>query len=59
MNLGDTISLQGLAYYRYFQQQVANGNAPNDTPCNDGSGLLCSATGFSSTQGGAFIEGFH
>src|SRR5262249_35068918 len=24
-----------LAYYRYFQQRVSNGNAPNDTPCKN------------------------
>jgi len=57
-DLSDTLSVQALAYYRYFQQQVANGNAPNNTPCNDGSGLLCSASGISTTQGGVFISDF-
>lgn len=54
-----TTSVQALAYYRYFAQRVTNGNAPNDTPCNDGSGLLCSATGaYSTTRGGLFIADF-
>lgn len=55
----DTTSVQALAYYRYFLQRVVNGNAPNDTPCNDGSGLLCSSPGvYSTTLGGAFILDF-
>ena len=35
IELGDTLSLQALGYYRYFQQRVVNGNAPNDTPCKN------------------------
>jgi outer membrane receptor protein involved in Fe transport len=58
LDVTDTTSIQGLVYYRYFLQRVANGNAPNDTPCNDGSGLLCSATGYSTTLGGAYIADF-
>ncbi len=58
VDLSDTTSLQGLAYYRYFRQNVNNGNAPNDTPCKDGSGLLCSNAGYSMTLGGAFIADF-
>ena len=54
----DTTSVQALVYYRYFRQRVTNGNAPNDTPCNDGSGLLCSDRGYSTTLGGAFIPDF-
>ena len=54
----DTTSIQAVTYYRYFLQRVANGNAPNDTPCNDGSGLLCSDSGFSTTLGGGFIPDF-
>ena len=54
----DTTSVQAVVYYRYFLQRVTNGNAPNDTPCNDGSGLLCSGSGFSTTLGGAFIPDF-
>ena len=54
----DTTSIQALAYYRYFLQRVINGNAPNDTPCDDGSGLLCFDGGFSTTLGGAFITDF-
>jgi iron complex outermembrane recepter protein len=58
VDLNDTNSVQAVAYYRYFLQRVTNGNAPNDTPCNDGSGLLCSDSGFSTTLGGAFISDF-
>ena len=54
----DQISLQALAYYRQFRQSVDNGNAPNDTPCNDGSGLLCTNSGVSTTFGGAPIPDF-
>ncbi len=54
----DTTSIQALAYYRYFLQRVTNGNAPNDTPCNDSSGLLCFDSGFSTTLGGGFIPDF-
>ena len=44
---------------RYFLQRVTNGNAPNDTPCDDGSGLLCSDPGvISTTLGGASIPDF-
>ncbi len=59
VELSDTLSLQALAYYRYFLQNVSNGNAPNDTPCNDGSGLLCTETGgVSTTFGGVPIVDF-
>jgi len=58
LDLSDTVSLQALAYYRYFLQNVSNGNAPNDTPCNDGSGLLCSSSGVSTTFGGVPIPDF-
>ncbi len=59
LEVTDTTSVQTLVYYRYFQQQVSNGNAPNNSPCNDGSGLLCSAPGVpSTTVGGATIPDF-
>ncbi len=52
-------SVQALAYYRYFLQRVFNGNAPNDTPCDDGSGLLCSSPGMpNTTLGGGAIPDF-
>lgn len=54
----DTTSVQAVAYYRYFLQRVLNGNAPNDTPCDDGSGLLCFDGGVSTTLGGAAIPDF-
>ena len=58
-DLDDTTSLQAVAYYDYFQQRVVNGNTGNDAPCDDGSGLLCSAPGVpSTTRGGAPIPDF-
>jgi outer membrane receptor protein involved in Fe transport len=52
-------SVQVVAYVDNFHQQVTNGNAPNDTPCNDGSGLLCDGAGDpSATLGGATIPAF-
>ncbi|MBS0642177.1 MAG: TonB-dependent receptor, partial [Proteobacteria bacterium] len=56
--VSDTTSVQGMAYYRYFLQRVTNGNAPNDTPCNDGSGLLCFSGGFTTLLGGALVPEF-
>lgn len=56
--LTDTTSIQALAYYDYFHQFVKNGNAPNDTPCDDGSGFLCSDSGVSTTRGGIPIPAF-
>ncbi len=55
----DTTSVQALAYYRYLLQRVVNGNAPNDVPANDGSGLLLNRNGgFSTTRGGGLIPDF-
>ncbi|WP_428486398.1 TonB-dependent receptor [Rhodopila sp.] len=53
-----TVSLQAVTYYNNFLQRVSNGNAPNDTPCNDGSGLLCARSGPSTTLGGATVPAF-
>jgi outer membrane receptor protein involved in Fe transport len=58
VDVSDTTSIQALAYYRYFLQRVTNGNAPNDTPCGNGSGLLCRDGVPSTTLGGAFIPNF-
>ena len=58
VDVTDTTSIQALAYYRYFLQRVTNGNAPNDTPCNDGTGLLCNDGVPSTTLGGGFITDF-
>jgi outer membrane receptor protein involved in Fe transport len=44
-DINDTTALQGLVYYTYLLQKVYNGNVPNLSPCNDGSGLLCDASG--------------
>jgi iron complex outermembrane recepter protein len=56
--ISDTVSLQGVTYYNNFLQRVSNGNASNDTPCTDGSGLLCFDGGHSTTLGGATIAAF-
>ena len=56
--LSDTTALQAVAHGDYFRQNVINGNAPNDTPCNDGSGLLCSGAGPSTPHGGQSIPAF-
>ncbi len=58
VDLSDQVSLQGLVYYRYFRQNVDNGNAPNDTPCNGLPGLLCTESGVSTTFGGMPITDF-
>jgi iron complex outermembrane recepter protein len=58
-DISDTRSLQFQAYYSYFQQRVVNGNTANDTPCDDGSGLLCQGPGdYSTTRGGGLIPAF-
>ncbi len=58
-DVSDTTSIQALAYYRYLLQRVVNGNAPNDTPANDGSGLLINSNGaYSTTRGGGMIPDF-
>ena len=49
-DITDTTSLQGLAYYTYLLQKVYNGNVPNLSPCNDGSGFLCQAPGVFGTD---------
>jgi iron complex outermembrane recepter protein len=53
--LDDATSVQGVLYYGYFKQLVVNGNAPDDLPCGDGSGLLCNDDDDSTTTGGATI----
>jgi iron complex outermembrane recepter protein len=58
LEVSDTISIQAVTYYNNLLQKVANGNAPNDTPCNDGSGLLCTDSGPSTTVGGGTIPAF-
>jgi iron complex outermembrane receptor protein len=58
IDVGRDTSVQALAYYRYFRQAVTNGNAPNDRPCGDGSGLLCFDGRRSTTVGGGTIGDF-
>ena len=59
IDLTNALSVQAQAYYDYFQQHVVNGNSPNDTPCNDGSNLLCQDPGTpSTTRGGGAIPAF-
>jgi iron complex outermembrane receptor protein len=58
-HLSDVLSVQGNAYYSYFQQRVVNGNSPNDVPCDDGTGLLCQdIDDTSTTRGGGAIPAF-
>ncbi len=58
-NFSDVLSLQTQGYYDNFQQRIVNGNSPNDTPCDDGSNLLCQGPGqISTTRGGAPIPAF-
>ena len=57
--ISDALSVQAVAYYQYLLQRVVNGNSANDAPCDDGSGLLCSAPGMpSTTVGGSAIPDF-
>jgi outer membrane receptor protein involved in Fe transport len=59
--LGDHDTLHAAAYYDYFHQSVANGNAPNDLPCAASPALLCQDGGTgppSTTAGGAVIPAF-
>ena len=57
--LSDTLSIQVTAYGTHLDQRIANGNAPSDTPCEDGTGLLCSSPGVPSTTiGGSPIPDF-
>jgi iron complex outermembrane recepter protein len=58
LQVSDTVSIQAVTYYNNFLQRVTNGNAPNDLPCNDDSGLLCNDSGPSTTLGGATIPAF-
>jgi outer membrane receptor protein involved in Fe transport len=59
IHLSDTLSVQAVAYYNYFQQRVANGNTANDFPCDNGTGLMCQSPGVpSTTTGGAYIPDF-
>ena len=50
------VSVEGDIYYGYFLQRVVNGNAAADTPCDNGTGLLCADDGDpSTTRGGVPI----
>ena len=60
-DITDTTSLQGLAYYTYFQQKVANGNVPVASPCDDPdqTGFLCVANDvFATDRAGNAIPDF-
>jgi iron complex outermembrane recepter protein len=59
VDISDALSVQTLAYYRYLLQRVTNGNAPNDTPCDELPGFLCNESGALSTGvGGTPIPDF-
>jgi outer membrane receptor protein involved in Fe transport len=60
-DLTDTTSLQGLVYYTYFLQKVANGNVPVASPCDDAdqAGFLCVANDvFATDRAGNPIRDF-
>jgi outer membrane receptor protein involved in Fe transport len=41
VQVSDTTSVQGVAYYDYFRQKLGNGNVSAFTPCATLTGLLC------------------
>lgn len=43
--LGDSTSLQGVAYFHRLDQYIPNGITEQVAPCDDGSGLLCNDDG--------------
>jgi iron complex outermembrane receptor protein len=45
LNLSDTWSLQGVAYYRRYSQYVSNGNMTDYIACADTPGILCQPDG--------------
>ncbi|GAC1330815.1 MAG: TonB-dependent receptor [Beijerinckiaceae bacterium] len=44
-NASSTFKVQGNAYFRGFNQNHLDGNTTDFAPCNDGSGVLCDASG--------------
>ena len=48
--ISDNTSLQGNLYVEYLLQKVVNGNVPDVTPCDDGSGFLCASAGVFATD---------
>jgi iron complex outermembrane recepter protein len=48
--VSDQTSLQGNFYLDYLLQKVVNGNVPDVTPCDDGSGFLCQSPGVFATD---------
>jgi iron complex outermembrane recepter protein len=48
--ISDQTSLQGNFYLDYLLQKVVNGNVPDVTPCDDGSGFLCESPGVFATD---------
>ncbi len=48
--ISDDTSLQGNMYASYLLQKVVNGNVPDVTPCDDGSGFLCDSPGVFATD---------
>ena len=56
VDLGDTLSLQALGYYRYFRQSVTTAMRPTTRRATRRlAGLLCTRTGRSTTIGGGLI----
>lgn len=58
LELGHDARLNVLAYVQTLRQQVSNGNVSDDLPCTDGSGLLCSDSGYTTGIGGGTIPAF-
>ncbi len=57
--ISNNTSLQGNLYSEYLLQKVTNGNVPNATPCDDGTGFLCVSPGvFATGRDGAPITDF-
>jgi iron complex outermembrane recepter protein len=48
--VSDNTSLQGNLYADYLLQKIVNGNVPDVTPCDDGSGFLCEGPGVFATD---------
>jgi iron complex outermembrane receptor protein len=53
-NMSPTFTLQGNVYFRGFNQNHLDGNTTDFAPCNDGSGLLCDASGNQTSLPDAF-----
>jgi outer membrane receptor protein involved in Fe transport len=53
--LSDSVSLQGVTYYRHSRQTTYNGEYSGFEPCDDNAAILCDDDGPVSTESGASI----